>query len=632
MIQHSWVIPAVSVAAFVLTLFFGTRLPKRGAELCIAAAIATFALSAWDIVQWITGARIVHESTHTWFHLGPAAVQFGTIDDGLTAMMLGVVATISLLVQIFSTSYMHQDRRYTHYFAVVSLFTAAMQWFTISADLLQAIIGWEVMGLCSFLLIGHWWEEKRNVHAAMKAFLTTRASDAGMILGIIILFFATHSFQMSNINNVVLAGHARHELVLLGATALFIAVIGKCAQFPLHTWLPDAMAGPTPISALIHAATMVVAGVYLMARLFPVFAKAFSIGPLAHTVGGLNPIALIGAITIVIAALLAFVQTDIKKLLSYSTVSQLGYMVMAMGVGAWTAGTFHLFTHALFKALLFLTSGCISHTVHGFDIEEDMGGLRKRMPVTHATFAIGAAALVGVIPLAGFWSKEQIVAQAGANGYGAFEIVGLVGTFLTAAYMMRCYYFVFMGNYRGHAHPQEAPAALTGPCIVLAVLSIFGGFLQAPALGIHLFADWVAPSYLGHASNNASIALPFTIELSLAAAGIALAIAAFAFNFGPRQLASRFKSAKAVYHVLYNRYYLDWLYERIFVHGIRRCLSVFVHRADVNLIDGTVKDVAAVTEGSGALLSRAHTGRVQRYIGAMFVSVAVIAFLLTVGH
>ena len=632
MTQHSWLIPLIPALAFAVILFAGTRLPKRGAEVGIAAISISLVLTLWHTVQWIRGDGVQHVSQHSWFTWAQTEVKIGTIDDGLTSMMLFVVAFISLLVQIFSTSYMKNDARYTHYFAIVSLFTAAMQWFAISGNLLQAIIGWEVMGLCSFLLIGHWWEQKRNVHAAMKAFMTTRVSDAGFIVGIILLFFATGSFQVTEINAAILNGSASGSLITLAAISFFIAVIGKSAQFPLHTWLPDAMAGPTPISALIHAATMVVAGVYLMARMFPVFAEGMSIGVLGGADGGINPVAFIGGVTIVIAALLAFVQTDIKKVLSYSTVSQLGYMVMAIGVGAWTAAVFHLFCHAFFKALLFLTSGSISHAVHGFDIEQDMGGLRKHMPITHATFAIGGAALIGVIPLAGFWSKEEIIAQAGHNGYTAFAVVGLIGTFLTAAYMMRLYYFVFMGDHRGRSVPHEAPPALTVPCIILAIASIGAGFLQAPALGSHLFEHWVTPDYINRSSDEASILVPFLVELGLTAAGVSLALAAFAFNFGPRSLAKRFTGVKAVYSVLLNRYYLDWLYERVIVRFVRRGLASLVRLIDTNVVDGAVKGIAGGASSAGGVLSAVQNGRVQRYIGVMFLGITVVVFILAAGY
>jgi NADH-quinone oxidoreductase subunit L len=658
MLEFAWVPTWLCAASFVVILFFGKRMPYRGSEVGIGAMAISTVLSLWMTVEWVRGSRVPQVTEWDWFTFGATQIRAGIWVDGLSVMMLVVVSVISLLVQIYSTNYMKHDRRFTHFYAILTFFTAAMMQFVLSSNTLQMVFGWEVMALCSFLLIGHWWEEKRNVHAAMKAFLTTRASDAGLFIGVAILFFAAgSSFGIQDLNERVLAGQISDGLLLAGAVALFVAVIGKSAQFPLHTWLPDAMAGPTPMSALIHAATMVVAGVFLMARLYPVFTEAFNIGPFAGDVHGLNPVALIGGITIVIAAALAFVQTDIKKVLSYSTVSQLGFMVMALGVGAWTSAVFHLFTHAFFKALLFLASGSVSHAVHGFDIEKDMGGLRKTMPITHATFLTGTAAIIGVIPLSGFWSKEQILAEAGAHGYTAFQVVGLVGTFLTAAYMVRCYYLMFHGERRGPSHAHEAPLVFTVPCIILAVLAAGVGFLQAPALGINLFDEWVTPAYLGSGEDKASILVPFVIELAITAAGITLAVLAFLLGFGPRSLAARFSGARAVYHLLYNRLYLDWLYERVFVQGIRRSLAWVVHwvdhnvvdgfvdlvgtsavklghfvdrRIDRQIVDGAVNDTTAVTEGAGVVLSALQNGRVQRYGAIMVGGVALLAIALVV--
>lgn len=659
MLQYAWSLPLLCAAAFLAILFGGKRLPFRGSELGIGAMALSTVGSLWMAVEWIRSDKTPQLFELNWFTFGATQIKAGMTVDGLSVMMLVVVSSISLLVQIYSTNYMKNDRRFTHFYAVLSFFTAAMMQFVLASSTLQMIFGWEVMALCSFLLIGHWWEEKRNVHAAMKAFLTTRASDAGLFIGVAILFFAAgNSFGIEDINQQALSGQISSGLLLAGATALFVAVIGKSAQFPLHTWLPDAMAGPTPMSALIHAATMVVAGVFLIARMYPVFTEAFSIGPFAGDVHGLNPVALIGGITILIAALLAFVQTDIKKVLSYSTVSQLGFMVMALGVGAWTSAVFHLFTHAFFKALLFLSAGSVSHAVHGFDLEKDMGGLRKAMPITHATFLIGTLSIIGVIPLAGFWSKEQIVAEAGAHGYAAFQVIGLIGTFLTAAYMMRCYYFMFWGERRGPSHAHEAPLSFTVPCIVLAVLASIAGFLQAPALDIHYFHDWVTPQYLGVAGGDkASILVPFSIELGLTAGGVVLALLAMVLGFGPRTLAARFGGARAVYHVLYNRYYLDWLYEKIFVHGIRKGLAWIVHwvdhnvvdglvdlvgtstvklgrfvdrRIDRQIVDGAVNDTTAVTEGAGVVLSAFQNGKVQRYGAVMVGGLTLFAIVLVV--
>src|SRR5438094_552294 len=383
-LRNAWLMPAIPFVSFLVILFFGRRLPRMGSEIGIAAVGASFGLAVITAGAWISRPHSGHlreavERNITWWKSGHVTIRAGTHIDGLSVMMVFVVTFISLLVHIYSTSYMHGDRRYTHFFAILSLFTAAMLLLVLSSETLELLVGWEGVGLCSFLLIGHWWEEQENSDAALKAFLTTRTGDIGMLVGISILFFAAgQTFNIAHLNALALNGSIRHGLLLAGAACVFAGVVGKSAQFPLHTWLPDAMAGPTPVSALIHAATMVVAGVYLIARLYGVFYRGFSI---AH--GAANLVSVIGAVTWVIAAVLAFVRDDIKKVLAYSTVSQLGYMVMALGVGAWTAAVFHIFTHAFFKALLFLGAGSVSHSGahHSFDMKEDMGGLWRKMPI-----------------------------------------------------------------------------------------------------------------------------------------------------------------------------------------------------------------------------------------------------------
>ena len=401
MLDAAWLIPSIPAISFALIVFFGKRMPKKGAEIGILAVGASFVGAIVAAAQWIdhvdsaTGKSeglkafgkgmlaqaqghesVVHPVVHslTWWQNGGIKFGVGTYVDGLTVMMLVVVTLISLLVHVYSTAYMHGDRRYTWYFACLSLFTASMLTLVVADNTLQLLVGWELVGLCSFMLIGHWWEDRANSRAAIKAFLTTRTGDIGLMIGIIILFFTVGSFGIGATNLYAVGKGAQHDLLLAAAVCLFIGIIGKSGQFPLHTWLPDAMAGPTPVSALIHAATMVVAGVFLGARLYPVFYNGFSIAA-----GGVNFMALIGGVTILIGAVLAFVQRDIKKVLAYSTISQLGYMVMALGVGAWSAAVFHLFTHAFFKALLFLGAGSVSHggTHHSFDMKSDMGGLRK---------------------------------------------------------------------------------------------------------------------------------------------------------------------------------------------------------------------------------------------------------------
>ena len=597
MLDHVWIIPALPALSFLIILFFGKRLPFKGAEVGIAAVAASFLLSCVVVAQWIDkvesitghseglsalgqgflsmgksgrGDAEVNPIIHgvTWWQNGAAKFIVGTRVDGLVVMMMFVVTFISLLVHVYSTAYMRDDRRYTYYYAALSLFTASMLLLVVSSNLLQLLVGWELVGVCSFMLIGHWWEEKPNSNAALKAFLTTRTGDVGLMIGVIVCFLAAGTFDIAGINNYALSSHADHGLLLVASVALMFGIMGKSGQFFLHTWLPDAMAGPTPVSALIHAATMVVAGVFLGARMYPVFFNGFSIGD-----GGMNMMALIGGVTIIIGAVLAFVQNDIKKVLAYSTISQLGYMVMALGVGAWSAAVFHLFTHAFFKALLFLGAGSISHTGthHSFDMKEEMGGLRKKMPITFWTFMIGTLALAGIFPLAGFWSKDEILATANQGGYRSFMVIGLIGAALTAAYMTRCVYLTFFGEYRGHHHPHESESTITVPLIILAVLSVFAGLLQAAPFHIEKFTKWVDqvgpfPELVHPTSTTRSRSSSRDVAM------LAIGVASF-FWFRREEigalkgLTQRNRVAHAGYTFLEKKYYLDALYEGVIVAG-----------------------------------------------------------------
>ena len=677
MLDHAWIIPAIPAASWWLILFVGRRLPRRGAEIGISAVVASFVLSCIAVIQWITrsarpvaaaGERLRPAVEHsiTWWSVKvgdhPVHVRVGTHIDGLAVIMLLVVTTISMLVQIYSVEYMRDDARFTHYFAALSLFTAGMLLLVTASETIEMIFGWEAMGLCSFLLIGHWWEDKANSDAALKAFLTTRVGDIGFLVGLAILFFANHeSFNIAQLNRSALGGQIPHLVLLMGAIAFLSAAVGKSAQFPLHTWLPDAMAGPTPVSALIHAATMVVAGVYLVARLYGVFWSAFFIGP-GHAHSLLNPVAVIGGITVLIAAALAFVQDDIKKVLAYSTVSQLGYMIMALGVGAWTAAIFHLFTHAFFKAGLFLGAGSVSHSGshHSFDMRQDMGGLRRYMPVTHATFVIATLALAGIFPLAGFWSKDEILATAGHNGYTLFLVVGVVGAFMTAAYMARCVWLTFYGEPRGaaaHHHPHESPRTITAPLVVLASLSVVAGWLGG--FGIHAFSTWTKnETFLQAGIPEAKFSYPTAaLSVAVALAGLALAwlfYEAGAFEF-LRGLTDRYRAARAGYSFLRNKYYLDDLYTGIIVGGISSPVAQGVYWFDQHVIDGAVNGAAAMTreaahltydivdqrivdgavnglgfsaEGGGGLLRYIQTGRVQQYAAFLFGAVGLFAVAL----
>jgi NADH-quinone oxidoreductase subunit L len=356
-VRYAWLIPSFPAVSFFLIVFFGKRMPRRGSEIGIAAVLLSFVLSIFVWAHFIGGGGSVTSSV-TYFQLDGFRLDVGQNVDGLAAVMFVVVTLVSLLVQVYSTAYMHGDKRYTWYYAALSLFTAAMLNLVIADNLFQLLVGWELVGICSYLLVGHWWEEKENSNAGIKAFITTKTGDIPFLFGIFTLIFAAGTSSMSTVSHLAATGAIRPALLTAGALLLFGGAIGKSAQFPLHVWLPDAMAGPTPVSALIHAATMVAAGVYLVGRLFSVFVFA--------PPGVLTFVAVIGSITMVIAALLAMVQDDIKRVLAYSTVSQLAYMVsgLSLGVSGYTPGLFHLFTHAFFKALLFLAARSVIHAVH----------------------------------------------------------------------------------------------------------------------------------------------------------------------------------------------------------------------------------------------------------------------------
>jgi NADH-quinone oxidoreductase subunit L len=688
-LEYAWIIPAIPVLSFLLILFFGKKMPKGGSEIGIFAVGSSFVLACITAVQWFTRVEDASGTTGTaaikafgkglfaragdaetivrpvvstvkWFQISNVVVSVGTRIDGLAVMMLFVVTLISLLVHIYSTAYLHGDVRYTYYYAALSLFTASMLTLVVASNTLQLLVGWELVGLCSFMLIGHWWEEQANTNAALKAFLTTRTGDIGLMIGVIITFFAANqSFDIGRVNASALTGLNGHTVWLVGASCLLIGIIGKSGQFPLHTWLPDAMAGPTPVSALIHAATMVVAGVYLGARVYGVFWQGFSI----HS-GGLNAMAVVGGITILIGAVLAFVQDDIKKVLAYSTISQLGYMVMALGVGSWVGAVFHLFTHAFFKALLFLGAGSVAHSGshHSFDMKKEMGGLRKFMPITFVTFMIGSLALAGIFPLAGFWSKDEILATAGQNGFAFFTVVGLIGALMTAAYMTRCVYLTFFGEYRGHHHPHESPKAITIPLIVLAFFSIVSGFANASLFDIEKFKQYIEPTV---AFPRDIFGVTFDSGLAALSVGIALTAmgVALAYWFGRRELKTfkgltdRSPALKAGHTFLVNKYYLDYLYENVIVAGIKGPIARAMYWVNMNIIDGVINGVgkgatvlgrvvyrdidqlvvdgavngiAKETDQAGGLLRPLQSGRVQRYALMLFAAVGLIALALAI--
>jgi len=642
--QIAWLVPLLPFLAFFVILFFGKRLPDKGHSVGIGAVAAGLVISLLAFIE-LAGGRGDIERSWTWFEFSDILeLEFGMKIDFLTAVMFVVVCSISLLVQIYSTGYMHGDSRYTWFYAVLSMFTSSMLFLVIANNLMQMFVGWEGVGICSYFLIGHFWEEKENSSAAIKAFITTRIGDVGFLFGIFALFAIAHTFNITELNLAAEDGEIGGSALTVAALLLFLGAVGKSAQFPLHVWLPDAMAGPTPVSALIHAATMVVAGIYLVARMFVLF---------EHAGAALDVVAIVAGITMLIAAVLALVQDDIKKVLAYSTISQLGYMMAALGVGAYTASIFHLFTHAFFKALLFLGAGSLIHAVHSNNMS-DMGGLRKYMPHTYKTFLIGSLALGGIFPFAGFWSKDEIVGEAlrasseGTQAAAIFVFVAAIITaFLTALYMTKVCVKTFWGEYRGHGHPHESPGSMVTPLWVLALATCVVGFLGLPVVGP--FLDWIFVPGEEHPgfSTAYNIVLPVA---SVGIAGIAIWLGWQLF-YKERWSVDVLKGPFAwSYRFVANKYYLDNIYLGAIVKPIQYPLAKAAYWFNQHILDGVVNGTAAgtmassrvtyavidqgiidfavngaagLTGVSGGLLRYVQTGNIQRYAAVLFASAAL---------
>ncbi len=623
----------------VLTLFFGKRTPGRGWIYGVATVGTGFVLSLFVLGHFIGGGG-TYASSVEWFKIGPLQVDVGQYVDGLTAIMLIVVTTVSLCVHVYSIGYMHGDVRFTWYYVVLSLFTSAMLTVVVSDNLLLLLVGWEIMGICSYLLIGHWWEEHVNSSAAIKAFITTKTGDVPFLFGIFALVVASGgATNIHQIGEMVGGGEIPRVIVSAAALLLFGGAIGKSAQFPLHVWLPDAMQGPTPVSALIHAATMVAAGVYLIGRLFEVFIHA---DPWVLQVVGI-----IGGMTALGAALLGLVQDDIKRVLAYSTISQLAYMVSLMSVGpaGRNAAFFHLFTHAFFKALLFLGAGSVIHAVHSNNMSE-MGGLQKPMPVTFWTFVIGSAALAGIPPLAGFWSKDELLASA-STGHQVLFVVLLVTALVTAFYTTRMVMQAFFGKYRGLVHPHESPASMTGPLVALAAGTVAVGFLGAP-FAKAVFFKWV---YLEEPEVIHFV--PWVAALSVGAA--LLGVLAGYVVYAKERERDPMLAMGPLTTLLVNKYYLDDLYMKGLILPIRDKVSAFVdwtnqvvldgvvngagkltrglaglvNGFDRTVIDGAVNGVAETAGFTGGFLRYLQSGNVQRYAAILFAGVVVLAVVFT---
>ncbi|MSQ23993.1 MAG: NADH-quinone oxidoreductase subunit L [Chloroflexi bacterium] len=611
MSNNAWLIAALPLGAFALIALGARRSPALSAWLTILAIGLGGALSLQVLREIAAGARI--EQSMEWLPLGHGlGLTVGFQVDPLTAIMLVVVTSVSLLVQIYSLGYMHGDNGYSRYYAAMSLFTFSMLGLVLANSLLTMYIFWELVGLCSYLLIGHWHERPEASAAAKKAFIVTRLGDFGFLLGILFLYWHAGTLEFRGLEEAAAAGRIPAAALTVGMLLVFCGAVGKSAQFPLHVWLPDAMEGPTPVSALIHAATMVVAGVYLMARTFPL---------LEHSATAMMVVAVVGGFTAIFAASMGIVANDIKRVLAYSTVSQLGYMIMAIGLGAMSAGMFHLFNHAFFKALLFLCAGSLIHLMDTNDLSA-MGGLRRQRPITFIATTIAALSLAGIFPLSGFWSKDEILAAAASTNPLLFA-AALATVFLTATYMFRLIFLAFLGNPRGQTHDHPEPLSMTIPLLVLIVPSVASGLL-----GTALFGNPFG-SFLEGRAVTAEVNLPVAgISTAVALAGILLAWVLYGDGRveASARLAARFQP---VHTLLVNRYYMDHLYNG-FVARIVLGFGWLSNRIDLSLIDAFVNGIGSTTISAATSMRRMQSGQLQAYAWAFFagtVALAVVAAL-----
>ena len=635
-----WTIYFAPVASFVAIVAFLRSRPLLAGRVTIAAVLVAWLLAVWalDTVSGHDGESVGFASHH-WMSLFVFEVDLGIRLDGLCAMMLFVVTSISLLVQIYSTGYMAGDGGYARFFAFMSLFTAAMLGLVMSSSLLQLFVHWELVGLTSYLLIGFWFHKPSAAAAAKKAFTVTRFGDFGFMLAVILIWSKTHTFDIFEINEAV--HHLPRAVVAGFVVGLLSGAAGKSAQFPLHFWLPDAMEGPTPVSSIVHSATMVAAGVYLLARFFP----AVHAAP-----GGIQMlIAYTGGFTAIFAASMGIVATDIKRVLAYSTISQLGYMVMALGLGGYPAAMFHLFTHAFFKSLLFQGAGSVSHATNTFEMPL-MGGLRKHMPITFVTFVIGALSLSGIFPLAGFWSKDEILLDAWKHDKFLFAIATTVA-FMTALYMFRAVFMTFFGEYKGGAQAEEhgsshdapdahamasadahgghgglheSPRSMTFPLIMLSIPAIFFGLIAPSGFFGELMEGALDPSLRHFHFEIEPVVL---VASTMAALGGIAAAAAIYYAQMPSSSMIRSRLGPLP-RVVERLYFVNEIAETGMVRGVLQGAGRGAALIDKYLVDGAVNMAGYATRFAGDMLRRGQTGQVQANTSLMLIGVVAAASTL----
>ena len=616
-----WLIFLLPLFSFAVISFFVRPFIRRESKIAgyitIAAIAGSLVLSIWTLraVMAAPSHELVVPDISWLVIEGGVSIYLGLMVDSLAAVMLVVVSIVSLMVQIYSQGYMDGDPGYHRYFAFMSLFTASMLGLVLADNLLFLFVFWELVGLCSYLLIGFWFHRPLAADAAKKAFIVTRLGDFGFLAAILALYYNTGTFDIAELHGLAIAGTLAGTTLTWAAIGIFSGAVGKSAQFPLHVWLPDAMEGPTPVSALIHSATMVSAGVFLVARTYPLF---------AHSAEALATVAIIGGFTAIFAATMGLVMTDIKRVLAYSTISQLGYMMLGLGTGGVAIGIFHLFNHAFFKALLFLGAGSVNHATGTFDMRR-MGGLRRVMPWTYATFVIASLSIAGIWPLSGFWSKDEILASSLGSQPVLFYLAMLT-VFMTAFYMFRVVFMTFGGEYRGEGKPHESSSVMVTPMVVLAVLAIVSGLWNVGGAFGQFMGHGEAHGFLEGFFGVLTQPLPW-ISLILAGSGVLLAYAMYSAKWlSPERVGSLFKP---LYNLFYRKYWLDELYENIIVrNALLNGLFAFLQFFDSRGVDGAVNGVAGGVVAAGGAVRRAQTGQLQLYGLAIGIGVVAIVICL----
>ncbi len=625
-----FLIPLLPLAAFAVNLLLGRNIIRSNAHWVAMPAVG----AAWLLALLVF--RDVYDSGHaisqhlfTWIPSGDFVVDVNLYVDQLTAVMLLVVLTVGFLVHVYSVGYMHGDPGFYRFFAYLPLFVFSMLMLVLADNLLVLFVFWEAVGLCSFLLIGYYFRRRSAGNAAKKAFIVNRIGDLGFGLGVMLTFWTFGTISFYGEHGIFEQAVNHSELGIAGGTLtaigilLFIGATGKSAQFPLHVWLPDAMEGPTPVSALIHAATMVTAGIYMVARNYSIYIQSDT---------AMLVVAVVGAFTAFMAATIAITQNDIKRVVAYSTVSQLGYMAFALGTGAWVAAIFHLMTHAFFKGLLFLGCGSVIHGMHEEQDIRNMGGLRKYMPVTYWTFLIGSLANAGVIPLAGFWSKDEIIVGAWVSdsSFGKVAaIMGLAAAFLTALYMFRLVFLVFFGEERfdtEHVHPHESGGWMAWPLILLAIPAALIGFVGFPPEDgkFHHFLHHAFELVEEHHVSTATSLTFGTVSTIIALGGIFVAwLAYIRGGINPASISERYQG---IYEFLLNKWYFDELYGKVFVTPLRRFSDFLWRVVDEGIIDATVNGVATGIAAISQRVRHVQTGLVANYALAI-----VLGMILLVG-